>query len=399
MFKLPIIPRSLLILLACWIPGAGLFADVITVGDDPGCDFAELQDAIDAAWDGGFIRVNSGWHGRAVGYNIHQKSLTVTGGYVKCWGPRIGITTLYSEGESHALSIRSLDKRAQVRLVNLEISGARPEAPEKRVTAGVSITGDVDVEMDRVRVHHGSAANGAGVTLYALEVGISERRPTLSLIDSHLSSNRASNGGGGLSCRRANVAITNTTFFANGASAGAGALFSDCEVAVDGGAGPLRLISNSADRVGGGLMLTDSRLTATAGENGRPSVVAEGNWAGLRGGAVHVAANSRFEVDGLRFEDNTAVWYGGALHATESTVRLGQGLGSCWTSAGCQILEGNLAGQQGGALYLVDTFAAVDQVRARDNLGLLGGGSFASVLADSNATFRNLVATKHRGKT
>ena len=389
-----------LIFLFSLVLAPALVADVITVGTDGPCNFADLQEAIDAAWDGAFIHVQQGEYGSDQRFLMHDKSLTVRGGYDKCWGDRVGRSTLYVKDDERVLSIRSLDKRATVRLSYLEVTGAQPDAPFKAVAGGIDINGDVDVEMQQVEVHHAYATTGGGIRISSVQVGISERRPTLTLLDSRIYRNSSFFYGGGLSCTQANMAIANTAFDSNESQAGAGLSLTECEAVVLGEIGPLELAYNFADLSGAGMILSQSELTVEPGKDGRTGLEVIGNLALRSGGGIHLAGDSLLEADGVLFKENIAFRSGGALSAWDSTVRIGQNLGSCYSSFGCQRFEDNFAILHGGAITLFDDAEArLDAVRARGNSAGQQGGGFASVYGGSSLHLTNAVLTANKGKT
>jgi hypothetical protein len=405
-------------------PSAAFGQSTVTVGPDGDCDYADLQDAIDAAVDGSVIRLAEGLDHAGRGYMIFfpDSSFTIRGGFADCnldTKPSGRTDIDVADNNSPVINVYHDGPLPDqvINLENLTLRNSRGDA-----AAGLRVRGRIgqlqvnlrNVEVTSNRRTGGTDPHGAGIRVLVIpEFGT--LGPVLTVDDDSIISDNVADGrGGGLYCEasedpgnRDTIRIGKTPIIFNEAGMGGGLAVNGCRnVHVHSGGEVLfilptgGIVLNEASGSGGGLLVEDGGEVIVNGDRehgfGDPQHAALilANSAQSGGGARIKGAGSRLELIDTFVENNEAtVLPGGAFwldQGAEMVVRRTAGTDACEpvTSGGgstfrprCSVIAGNAAPGEGGAFF-VRRGSSVDISRTIINANsssALGNPSFAYV--------------------
>jgi len=396
----------------------------LTVGPGGDCNFSSLQAAIDAAEEAQVIQITDG-DGYAGGtYQIHNKSLTLRGGFADCGlgVPPAGRTTLNAQQAGPVIDVftgTSTTARTVV-LENLSLTGGRGTIGGGLVVEGRP--GVLRVDLRNVEIRNNEAPNVGGGGVRLVTTGVRFAPGVMLTIDndSQILRNRATgvNGlGGGLLCQNSFeqddsvlLRIGSTLFFENEAVDGGAMAFRACRGVRLHSGGPFFLIlptggivKNTASNRGGGLYLdqgSEVELTAAATAGGFGDF-ADAGLIGANQAAVGAGFHLRDEAStltliGTRVQNNVASTRGGG-GAVENGASLvmrefiaapclpTQSSGGLTTLPPCSTLDDNRGGSEGGALAVRDgASVSIRNTYVRENEASSGTG--LSLRADSADT-------------
>ncbi len=325
----------------------------------PSCDYAVIQEAVDAAGEGDEIRVAGGIytgvndHGGLLQHVYISKSLTLHGGY-----------TTANWAASNPISYpTTLDAQGQGRVI--------------------VITGSITVSIAGMRITGGDAAGLGGVLeYYDLGGGVCVMTATAVLNGSWILSNTA-DFGGGLGLLGSHARVSGNTFTSNTVGYEGGGLYAEGGDLVVGGN---TFITNTAGWEGGGLSVyqTDTSLMANTFVENRAD-----KW----GGGVGAYQCPEITLDGNQVVSNTALQGGGLLISVISaTLRgnlisanhgeIGDGglqIGGEQVTLDGNLIVGNSTDERSGGLSLGADNATLRNNVIADNRALIAGGGLVIV--------------------
>ena len=323
----------------------------------PTCDYASVQDAVDAANDGDVIKVATGIYtdvnvcprnditttGVVTQVVYISKTVTVRGGYTTAnW------TTSYPLTQP-----TTLDALGQGRVLY--------------------ITGDISLTIEGLRITGGDAKDLDGGPHYSPDAGggVYVTSATVRFNDCTVLSNTAKRGGG-LYIAHSPAMLSGITVISNTAQFGGGLELYDSPAALS----RLTLTGNIATGGGGGLMIGDSD-DATLNDS-----LIFNNTALAHGGGVYVVA-SAVTLSGNTILSNTATNEGGGVYVVGSAATLNgnviSGNRADRAGGGVAVIEGsavslasntiitNTAGNSGGGVHLWDTDVTLTNNIVADN--------------------------------
>jgi parallel beta-helix repeat protein/predicted outer membrane repeat protein len=302
-------------------------------------EYGRISDALLASDSGDTVLIRPGIYSPSM--NGEAFPLTLPDG-VSMIGAGRDSSIIDAEGTGQVLSCTGLSSSA--RLETLTFRGGFSES----YSGGIQIVNSSHVTMKSCRVTGNySWGNGGGMRINTS----SDVRIENCVVDLNVSESR----GGGIYCQGSSPDIVDCTFSLNRAYNGGG-------VSLLNGSSPsiasTTFESNSATNQGGGI----------ESHNDSSPLVSECIFSqntSVKGGAFSIQAGAAPIVTNSQFLQNSATSGGGAIFGTETGEAVFSG----------NLMDGNLAGRTGGALYLF---------------------SFAPVLIDSN-TFSNNTASDSAG--
>jgi uncharacterized repeat protein (TIGR01451 family) len=325
--------------------------DVITVCLSGDCDYASIQDAVDAADSSDEILVATGTYtGVGARAGVTQvvyisKSVTIQGGYnadFSAWDPDTYSTTLDAQGQGRVLYI---------------IGSISPTIEGLRITCG-----------DATALS-GSPGGNAGGGVYVITA-------TATIKDNLIISNTADSYGGGLYIASSAATLVSNTVMANAAGEDdyGGGL---CLVGSDATLNSNTFISNTAHG-GGGLVLAYS--AATLHGNTISYNTADGG-----GGLDLVASNATLSNNIVI--SNTAYLWGGGLYVDQSSN----------ATLVNNVVADNRADSQGSGLYIRGSSPHLLHNTIARNTGGDGSGVYVTNFgADySTVAFTNTILASH----
>jgi len=394
---------------SCASAHAGGALVIYRVGAGPGCNFPNLQAALDAASadpaDSTEIRLSATAANQEL--VVLNKNITIDGRYSGC---NSGVPnnstrqTISGTGGNSVLAIGNAvnTPRRSVTLRNLIIRGGGPLGPAA-LGGGLRMTGPMDVALLDSRVSDNESVSGAGISLQngvslTLDGGtIIGTDGALGLVGNRaVSAGVSPSRGGGIFCFASVLNINDARIRVNTSTDhGGGVYLSACTALIEprpeftgNGTGFVTLFRNSADGNGGGLYATGgSEVFWRSLPTGSFGGLATENSAVGRGGAVFLTGASNFVGDWLRFEDNKADDRGGAIAVEDiSNLILRGGPGFACSGTNCPGIYGTRGITQfesavliGGAIY-ADSGGNVSlrQQRLFDNSARIGSAIFLS---------------------
>lgn len=362
-----------------------------SVGAGPGCDFADLQEALasPSLENGDVLKVAEGGGYTGLTYSISNRpgELTIRGGFSDCSqaDPDAGSTILDANGAGRVFHIEipsSYDDTPMViHLENLHITGGA--ATDGLGGGGVLVQGrpgKLEVNLRNVTVNANSAENdGGGVNVRINNSRLNGSSPLLTMDnESVLSNNTAGGNGGGLNCTSSVAAgddvvilLGTVPIVSNAADNGGAVALDRCaHVQLYPGFGTDGIAGNMATDAGGAFYVTgaDARLDVLGSQSGEWGDEANGGRVSgnqaARGGALYARGNfSEVHFGDIVIDNNQATsGPGGAILAEAGAPRVfidriesepcpevdAPGLSRC------SIVRGNSATTGGGAFQARD---------------------------------------------
>jgi hypothetical protein len=365
------------------------YAALFTVGDtvQDACDFATIQEAIDAAAANGpvfdqILVANTGDYANQA-LQIGDQSLVIEGGYDSClYQAPASAADIGGNGFDPVLRIAPEDAAKQyVTLYGLRLHGGGIFGVFGSSGGGIYVTNNVTLTIGQTSIDNNGAASGGGIYIDGIT-----GPPTVELdAGTQIHDNHAQYYGGGIYLESGQLDIE---------------------------ADQVHIDYNRSDTDGGGIasfggtVFVGSFGTVAARYDAAGASVSH-NTAGAAGGGVSLAgASAALIANELIVDSNTAAVSGGGIvasaHATVSMARdyPGSFVLQCPNARECSRLGNNRLGAQygtvGGALALYSgAFANIAQTIVRDNVALDGSVAYVEdatlflegVLATGNQSF------------
>ncbi len=378
----------------------GAAAEGVTVcpAGPPACDYAVIQEAVDAAAPGDVVKIAGGVytdvHGRPVpsgypGFDIITQVVYIS----KTVSLRGGYTTAFSDPPDPQANPTTLDAQGRGRVLLIAGPSISPTIEGLHITGGdaTGLWGDDRWADDAgggvyvltatvVFSHNQLFDNVASQSLhdYSSGGGMYLYQSDATLTSNDFFSNTAGLEGGGLSLRQSEATLIANTIRANvtteelGWVVGGGGLFVGLsDATLEGNT----IFDNTAGAAGGGVHGRESRLTLLG------NVVSANTAANGPGGGVYLKDGE------LSFKDNTV--------SGNSAPEAGDGGGLSLMSSGARIggntITANQAAIFGGGLSLIDSTATIsNNLISSNTVDHIGGGV---LVGDSDVTLvNNLIA-------
>jgi len=408
---------------------AGTLPLPLRAGDMPGefwlgagaqCHFQTLQVAVGAVPDGSIIRIASNQEYADTNVFINDRSMTLLGGYADCTGTPGPDPVLAGAPGANAAVIRfqSQPNPRELTLRRLRIEGG--------TNSGLSLSGRVDVELDRVRIDRSTADSGGGIVIFGASTALTRVRLTSTIIGNFdpepYSGNHAQVRGGGIACQLATITLNGAVIRNNVSDSMGGGLYTEnCRVdtyvqeyfiAAEGGIGAL--IANNRAPAGGGIYARSASVLTLGPLTGLNAI--RDNEADTGGGVYLSGSGTRLDGAGLSIDGNLAQQTGGAgriLDAAALTLRRtpmqaldapnavdsrGQALlaYTCYEPIECNTVRFNRAETQtGGAFHTTSSLLALGNTAITDNYS--GQGSTLQLIATNSRIENSLLARNDNG--
>jgi hypothetical protein len=286
----------------------------VAVGDagaavvGPGCEFTDLQAAIDAAdATSDPILVTTDYVGGPI--RIDGKQLTITGGVAGCDDPAVvAISTLDASTVADNVPVVDVGGTVDVDIENFAFTGGHNDGGNGGGVRFVSVGAHNHLGLHRVHVASNRAAIGAGIYFDARTGDILAHELVLDTV--RIDDNIASASGGGISLRGGGHLIMDV------ASAIVGNIADPGNMDDGRGGGLDALVGSRSDiagaitgntaRLGGGIAIHDTAVVQLASiARERPVAVRE-NMATERGGGIWSMEHGRLCAFGYAIDDNIA---------------------------------------------------------------------------------------------
>ncbi|HEU4665405.1 MAG TPA: hypothetical protein VFS55_15350 [Dokdonella sp.] len=371
-------PLSILLLrFAALLAAPAASAQYVFVGpaSDPDCDYATIQDAVDA-WaassspDFLTVYVTSAQAYAAAAISIPtpaaSSGISLNGSMPSCHLQAAGAPAVLDGAGNGGVPVIDVDgsvagdaRRFEVTLGQIAITGGDHAGNG----GGVRARGNVVLTLFEADVHDNTADYGGGVSVEATAAGAPQLIFVGNVAAAAIRDNHATQDGGGLYCANADVYCDRYCDISGNVAAGNGggiaqqacttALYPSPSTEVDPAVG---IRSNTATGDGGGAWASGGSFNLGAGNPLKLAPVA-GNSAGGSGGGLYltgVGAGGSLLFRGVQFDDNSAGGDGGALYADTSLLMIDApftvGCGGVFDD--CPRFRGNHATGTGGALAL-----------------------------------------------
>lgn len=395
----------------------------VTVGPDAGCDFNDLQTAINNAVDGDVLRLATGLDhsSRSYGVFFAGPSFTIRGGYADCSASSTpsGRTVIDTAGFPSPVFDIWFDGAGAFRQINLENLAVKGSNGAN--AAGILVEGRVgqlqvnlrNVEISGNQRTGGATAHGAGLRILTTDDTLGGGPLVTVDNDSVIADNTAAGDGGGIYCQSGHdngtstvLRVGKTPILNNQASNGGGIAVDGCRNVhlYSGGAIVLFFPTggigvNNATGNGGGIHVSNSgevflrgRSFSGFGDPGHAALLI-GNTAAIGGGGALVRdANSILYLEDTFVVNNAADVNGGGLRAINGgqiEVRRRSGTTTCEPVASgggvlvrppCSVVEDNSASSGGAVSVSGDSHVDISRTFVRNNQSSgAGTGQFAHI--------------------
>jgi hypothetical protein len=399
---------------------------VFYVGAGAGCQFADIQPAVNAAAANGqavnTIRVarNRTYSAQHVVIQ-NQVILVLAGGYADCQQTVAdNIPTVVSGGGGTADSVIEILGTGDVTLTDLKISDG--DTPSNAIGGGITITGGPHiVSIFDTLIQSNSAGSGGGI---AVSSNNASTQAISLLINENVfiagnSATSTTGGGGGIYCNNATVNMVVQAGRLSGNSSagkGGGLLANNCSMRLASADLLGLFLSNSANGSGGALSVSgaNSVVDIFTVNADRPTILRD-NRAEISAGAIEVFASARVTAWNTNFIGNTAN-AGGAVAVFDNDATPNASFefdpvrsppaGSVRCGAGvvCKEFRGNKASTNigvitgGASTFLLSSggssapIIAINEAIVRDNQGgsLAFANESSSLRFHTSAFFGNL---------
>ena len=362
--------RAFLVLAAGWFVANTAFADVYRVGDTDrdACDYATVQQAVDAATANGpgletILIANTGSYTDVV-VTVGDKSLIIEGGFDTCqFANPAAPADLSGDGSSPVIAIEPASLSTQVTLHGLKIHGGGDGSAFGSYGGGVNVSGNTYVMIEDTTIQNNNASLGGGICIAS-----SAPYPTVQLNPGvQIIGNHAAVGGGGV--------------YLAGGSLG---------IAAD----RVNIDNNSAGQEGGGILSYQGLIYVGNPQQGpaRRNVTGasvSGNSAGVGGGIFLSSAQTQLVAYELILDSNTAVYSGGGVELLDGAYAFmardypidGTEF-QCPNALQCSRISNNSVGSaavgtQGGGIALYsNSYADISQTIIRGNTAQDGSAAY-----------------------
>ncbi len=395
----------------------------VTVGPDAGCDFNDLQTAINNAVDGDVLHLAAGLDhsGRSYGVFFAGPSFTIRGGYPDCdaGSTPSGRTVIDTAGSSSPVFdiwFNGAGAFRQINLENLAVKGSNGANAAGLLVEGR--VGQLQVNLSNVEISGnqrtgGTTAHGAGLRILTTDDTLGGGPLVTVDNDSIIADNTAAGDGGGIHCQSSHdngsstvLRVGKTPIFNNQASNGGGIAVDGCQnvYLYSGGAVVLffptgGIALNNATGNGGGIHVSNGGEVFLRGRSvsgfGDPDHAALliGNTADTGGGGALVRdPGSILHLEDTFVVNNSADLGGGGLRVINGgqvEVRRQAGTTTCEPvdSGGgvlvrppCSVVENNSASSGGAVSLSGDSRVDISRTFVRNNQSSgAGTGQFAYV--------------------
>jgi uncharacterized repeat protein (TIGR01451 family) len=326
----------------------------------PTCDYATVQEAVDAANDGDVIKAATGDytdvnnHGGLAQVVYINKTVTIQGGYtVGDWDtpdPVANPTTLDAQGQGRV----------------------------------VYITGDISPTLEGLRITGGDSTGLLGYCgwwdCYDTGGGIHVITATATISGCHVYSNRSPNYGGGLYLHQSPSTLTGNTISDNATDDFGGGLYLDHSIAT---LTSNTISDNTAGDWGGGAQLNNSDATLIGN-----TVV--NNTSGGHGGGLFVYVSQHPKLIGNTISGNASSRWGGGLYLNNAHAEVRE-----------NTIANNTSSWEGGGVLMMFSRAILsDNVITNNSADDKGGGIYIRECEDATLarnTIQNNTAQAHGG--
>lgn len=298
--------RLLPVVLLFHIALATSHAGAASVG--PGCEFTDLQAAIDAADPAGdSILVTSGYVGAPI--HLDGRRLEIIGGVQSCTDASVvGTSTLDGGIDADAVPVLDVGGTANVDIANFEITGAHNDGGDGGGVRFVSRGAESHLGLHRVHVSDNRAGAGAGIFFDAHTPETLLHEIVLDAV--RIEDNVAHVSGGGIRLAgHAHLVMDaessiarNTADPANSEDGRGGGI----EALADSRADIAGVLSGNHARLGGGIAMHDRAVVQLASVARDRPVAVRQNDAAESGGGVWSIEHGRLCAFGYAIDDNTA---------------------------------------------------------------------------------------------
>ncbi len=270
-------------------------AQFITVGSDPDCDTTSLTAAINDVDNGGTVLLANNQSYDGIEIIVDMKSVTISGGFPTCSSLSPSGRTTLGRDTSRAISTRFGTTSYELRLINLEITGASGTGDG----AGIRLGNRTHLKLENVLIH-GNETTGRGGGIYMN--GPIGQRISIDFPGTEIFNNQARLGGG-IYCEESAGTIRRGV--------------------IDLSAGLIR--GNRATEDGGGIYLEDCNLILRTGAREGNTVFAGiyDNEAVGDGGGLYVSGSSEVLLEPAQLvayrpliDSNRADGLGGGVYCT-----------------------------------------------------------------------------------
>jgi predicted outer membrane repeat protein len=411
----------------------------ITVGGDTlGCQFSNIQDAIDSIpFSGtGEIRIatNKTYNENLI---IDDINVSLIGGYADCFraglpfAPGNNQVLINGGNAAPVLKILGSFQRSNINLRNLRLIEGLGLAPNNDSAGGgiLAYEADTILSVRNIDIRSNDAEYGAGIAII-------DGNTDLALYDSRIINNLASYGGG-VFCTGVHASIVMTeksgvvANVANGIPSDdndingrAGGLYlrAGCSLSANSGSAiddVIGIASNIAFGNGGGIYAESSARVifdggklfcnvqaCFEGDNTPVNVtrnIAGFNYSAGSGGGIYAKDNNtQLFLSGVLIKDNNANLHGAGILVDNSRLIIDRNSQSCWDNNRCNFFDGNVLNgvsnfSSGGAIYNIDSNMEISFSYFENNQAIQGAAIFLKSSLDRKQTFIHSSVFNHNG--